>query len=263
MHDRGTSAFSALVGVGIALTAAAALIVTWLPPSGTPPPRPPSPPRPPPRSVPQHPVRPGGRVADARPGRARLPDRRHHRRRRLRRRRRARWPAQAWLTSAGVPSAAAAGAAAALTHPFVVWTGPVAGTDTARLQQFAQGGGVLVIDGDSAAAESLAGVSQPAAATRDRLATLAGGGVPAETLGFPAGRTSAGIATPARSRGSPTAPPRSPCAASAPASWCCSARRWRSSWRRPPPAPPRPPTCRRATCTCATRWRSWRARCTR
>ena len=48
---------------------------------------------------------------------------------------------------------------------------------------------MLVIDADSAAAESLAGVSQPAAATRDRLATLAGGGVPAETLGFPAGRT--------------------------------------------------------------------------
>src|SRR5690349_16242865 len=31
MHDRGTTAFSALIGVGIALTAAAALIVTWLP----------------------------------------------------------------------------------------------------------------------------------------------------------------------------------------------------------------------------------------
>ncbi len=48
---------------------------------------------------------------------------------------------------------------------------------------------MLVIDGDSAPAETLAGVSGRAPAARDRLATLAGGGVPAETLGFPSGAT--------------------------------------------------------------------------
>jgi hypothetical protein len=189
MHDRGTTAFSALIGVGIALTAAAALIVTWLPQErhaatataqpGTPAasiavPRIPYGPadasRTPAPAVPAYLT--GGASGAAVYAAAGSPA-----------------IAQAWLTSAGVPSAPAASRVAALTHPFVVWTGPVAPTDAAPLQQYAQAGGVLVIDGYSPAAQPLAGVSEPVAATRDRLATLAGGGVPAETLGFPAGRT--------------------------------------------------------------------------
>jgi hypothetical protein len=190
MQDRGTNAFAALIGVGIALTAAAALVVTWLPQqqhhAGTATaqpadaaasiavPRIPYGPaeasRTPAPAVPVYLT--GGASGAAVYAAAGTPA-----------------VAQAWLTSAGVPSAPAASRAAALTHPFVVWTGPIAPADAAPLQQFAQAGGVLVIDGSSPAAQPLAGVSEPVAATRDRLATLAGGGVPAETLGFPAGRT--------------------------------------------------------------------------
>ena len=71
----------------------------------------------------------------------------------------------------------------------MVWSGSVAAEDKTRLEAFANGGGVVVIDGVSAPAEELAGVSDPTPLTRDRLATLAGGGVPAETLGFPSGAT--------------------------------------------------------------------------
>jgi hypothetical protein len=188
MQDRGTTAFGALIGIGVALTAAAALIVTWLPreqpaapgvaaaaAKATPAPRVPYGPASASRDV--APAVPtyltggtGAAAVYAAAGGAPA-------------------AAQAWLTSAGVPSAPAASAAVAVTHPFLVWTGAVAAADTARLVQFAKAGGVLVIDGDSAPAETLAGVAERAPAARDRLATLAGGGVPAETLGFPSGPT--------------------------------------------------------------------------
>jgi hypothetical protein len=70
-----------------------------------------------------------------------------------------------------------------------VWSGSILADDRTRLEAFATRGGVVVIDGVSAPAEQLAGVSQPVPLNRDRLATLAGGGVPAETLGFPSGAT--------------------------------------------------------------------------
>src|SRR5690348_9074229 len=149
MQDRGTTEFSVLVGVGIAITAAAALIVTWLPrehartsaaaspaAAAVSPPVPHVPYGPADASRAPAPVVPayltGGAGAAAVYAATGSPA-----------------VAQAWLTSAGVPSAAATSAAAALTHPFVVWTGPVAPGDDARLQRFAEAGGVLVIDGDS------------------------------------------------------------------------------------------------------------------
>ena len=187
MNDGRTIAFSALVGTGIALTAGAALAVTWLSDVATTSPRPAAaatvpaasriPYGPADASRAPAPAAPayltGGTSAAAvyaAPGGAA-------------------GPALAWLTSAGVPAASVPTPAAALEHPLVVWSGAATAEDTARLQTFANGGGVVVIDGVSAPAEGLAGVSEPVAITRDRLATLAGGGVPAETLGFPSGAT--------------------------------------------------------------------------
>ncbi len=187
MNDRRTIAFSALVGAGIALTAAAALVVTWMPDVTTTAPSaaadaaapaattipygPADASRAPAPAAPAYLT--GGTSAAAvyaaaggAPG-----------------------PALAWLTSAGVPAASAPTADVALTHPLVVWSGATTAEDTARLETFASGGGVVVIDGVSPAAETLAGVSEAVATTRDRLATLAGGGVPAETVGFPSGAT--------------------------------------------------------------------------
>lgn len=186
MHDRSI-AFPALIGAGAALTAAAALAVFWMPETTAPAPAAgaataaPAAPRipfgPADASRTPAPAAPayltGGASAAAvyaAPNGAPA-------------------AALAWLTSAGVPAAAATDAAAALTHPLVVWSGDVTPAERSQLLAFARGGGVVVIDGVSAPAESLAGVSDPVAIARDRLATLAGGGVPAETLGFPTGPT--------------------------------------------------------------------------
>ena len=187
MNDRRTIAFSALIGAGIALTAAAALVVTWIPDVTTTAPSAAADAAAP--AVPKVPYGPadasrapapaapayltGGTSAAAVYAAAGG----------------AAGPALAWLTGAGVPATSAPTADAALAHPLVVWSGAATAEDSARLQTFANGGGVVVIDGVSAPAETLAGVSQPVATTRDRLATLAGGGVPAETLGFPPGTT--------------------------------------------------------------------------
>jgi hypothetical protein len=187
MNDRRTIVFPALIGAGVLLTAAAALVMTWLPEAGTT--AQPATPNvlepgalripygPADASLAPSPAAPafltGGTsaaavyaTADGAPG-----------------------SALAWLTGAGVPAAPVQTPAAALQHPLVVWSGAVAATDTAALREFANAGGVVVIDGVSAPAEQLAGVGEPVAITRDRLATLAGGGVPAETLGFPSGAT--------------------------------------------------------------------------
>jgi hypothetical protein len=186
MNDRRTIGFPALVGAGIALTAAAALVVTWLPEAATIAPRevstaalvaPRIPYGPADASRPPAPAAPayltGGTSAAAvyaaADGSAA--------------------PALAWLTGAGVPAVGVPASATALEHPLVVWSGSVAAADQTRLETFATSGGVVVIDGVSAPAEQLAGVSEPVPLNRDRLATLAGGGVPAETLGFPSGAT--------------------------------------------------------------------------
>ena len=160
MNDRRTIAFPALVGAGIALTAAAALVVTWLPEAATIAPR---------EVVHRragrtaHPVRPGRRLAPPAPaapayftggasaaavyaaadGNAA--------------------PALAWLTGAGVPAVGVPASATALTHPLVVWSGSVAAADKTSLEAFATGGGVVV-----STASRLRPSSSPASASPRR-----------------------------------------------------------------------------------------------
>ena len=221
MNAVARSFFPALVGAGIALTAAAALVVTWLPEASTTAPSEGRRRRRPRRA--EDPVRPVRRLARACAGAPTYLTGGTSAAAVYAAADGSAAPALAWLTGAGVPRPACPRPRRPLTHPLVVWSGSVAAEDKTRLEAFATGGGVVVIDGVSAPAEELAGVSEPEPLTRDRLATLAAAASLPRRSASLSGATTGWHKDGGALARSPTAPRRSAVRrVSAPASRSCS-----------------------------------------